>query len=400
MFKRISIIVVGVIILLSTVTVYAQYKKIKAIGIIETNRKKPKIEERKQAVEDAKKKALDKYIDGLDSQRIRILNKLKEELYNKIDTYVPEYFTLNDGDWKDGCWRINVEVSINEAQIEELVNNYTQSNVKQKEETYLSFVFVAREVEDVKEYMDKTTERTIETESYAEDEDESSGEAKSMHEKVTGGSVSKKGEKVKYKGYTPEEVEAKVTEVFNKAEFEVVPTFSIDIEPDKFVKELVISLEKAAEAFGVKKEILEKLAEVKALKEGNINDGDLQKARKASEEAQEIIADKMKETKELGVESKKFVIESITHLGKGVKKEKDLVTEVKNLVNQAKGALSSASIQDKLRIKGISSLALTLSKNLPQDLKLTKNILSTYVTYAKAHNLKVPANATNLLEEE
>jgi len=165
-------------------------------------------------------------------------------------------------------------------------------------------------------------------------------------------------------------------------------------------KELVISLEKAAEAFGVKKEVLEKLAEAKALKEGNINDKDLKKARKASEEAQEIIEQKMQETKEPSVESKKLMGESMVHLGKGIKKEKDLVTEVKNLADQAKGALSSASIQDKFKVKGIASTALVLSKNIPQDLKLIKDILSTYITYAKANNIKVPIDATNLLEGE
>jgi hypothetical protein len=61
-------------------------------------------------------------------------------------------------------------------------------------------------------------------------------------------------------------------------------------------KELDKSLEKAAEAFGVKKEVLEKLAVVESLKEGNVNDNDLDKARQSSQEAQAIIAQKMKET--------------------------------------------------------------------------------------------------------
>src|ERR1035441_1781672 len=61
-------------------------------------------------------------------------------------------------------------------------------------------------------------------------------------------------------------------------------------------KELDLSLEKAGEAFGVKKEVLEKLAVVQSLKEGNINDNDLDKSRQSSQEAQAIIAQKMKET--------------------------------------------------------------------------------------------------------
>jgi len=242
MFKRIGVVIVGIMVLLSASAGYAQYKRIKAIGVVETNRKRPKIDEKKQALEDAKRKALDKYIDSLDSQRIRILNNLKDELYSNINVYVPEISTLNDGNWRDGYWKVNVEASINEAQIEELVNKYTRSNIQQKEESYISFVFVAREVGSVREYTGKKTERTVETEGYKVSEGETEeggevGEAKNIYEKVTGGSVEKKSERLKYRGYSPEEIEAKVIEVFNKADFEVVPIFDIDIDSDRFAED-------------------------------------------------------------------------------------------------------------------------------------------------------------------
>ena len=72
-------------------------------------------------------------------------------------------------------------------------------------------------------------------------------------------------------------------------------------------KELDVSLEKAGEAFGVKKEVLEKLAVVQSLKEGNINDNDLDKSRQSSQEAQAIIAQKMKETSAPSMEDKKLL---------------------------------------------------------------------------------------------
>ena len=58
-----------------------------------------------------------------------------------------------------------------------------------------------------------------------------------VNEKTTSGSIDKKSEVVRYRSYSPEEIEAKVTEVFNKADFTVVPTFESGINRDKFLKD-------------------------------------------------------------------------------------------------------------------------------------------------------------------
>ncbi len=163
---------------------------------------------------------------------------------------------------------------------------------------------------------------------------------------------------------------------------------------------LILSLEKAAEAFGVKTEVLEKLAVVKSLKEGNINDKDLEKARKSSEEAQAIIKQKMSETTVPSVESKALMAESMIHLVDAIQKETELIGEVQSLSSQAQAAVSSASPMEMLKVKDIASTALTLVKAVPMDLKLFKDILSAYLMYAKANNIATPSNASNLLKGE
>ena len=165
-------------------------------------------------------------------------------------------------------------------------------------------------------------------------------------------------------------------------------------------QELTKSLEKAGEAFGVKKEVLEKLAVVNSLKEGNINSNELDKARKASEEASQIIKQKMDETKTPSVESKKLMAQSMVHLASGIQKETELAGTVQNLSSQAQGAISSASPMEIMKVKDIASTALTLVKAIPNDLGLTKNILSSYMQYAKANNIEIPGNATGLLKGE
>lgn len=165
-------------------------------------------------------------------------------------------------------------------------------------------------------------------------------------------------------------------------------------------KELTQSLEKSAEAFGVKKEVLEKLAVVESLKEGNINDASLKKAREASESAQAIIKQKMDETKAPSAESKGLMAESMVHLALGIQKEVGLIGTVRNLSSQAQSAVKSASPTDVLKIKDIASTALALGTAIPMDLKLNRDILSSYVEYAKANNITAPSNATDLLKGE
>jgi translation initiation factor 2 beta subunit (eIF-2beta)/eIF-5 len=315
MLKQISVLALGALFLFCATSLsFAEYAKVKAIGSVETKfTKSATTGQKKLALEDAKKKALDKYLAGLDSQRLRIINNFKDELYKNINVYVPEIVSLNDGRWENGYWNIDVEASINEAQIEELVNKYAQSNMKKKEEVYLSFVFVAREVEGVKEFMGEKNEKVAENNAYKEnigvnekaivatnekasmatnekasvaanekveqnekkkpgiiskgssEEVKYQGEATSkyqgegtaqyqgegtskyqgnvadtknnVYEKTTSGSIDKKSEVVRYRSYSPEEIEAKVTEVFNKADFTVVPTFEAGINKDKFIKD-------------------------------------------------------------------------------------------------------------------------------------------------------------------
>ena len=165
-------------------------------------------------------------------------------------------------------------------------------------------------------------------------------------------------------------------------------------------KELDVSLEKAGEAFGVKKEVLEKLAVIQSLKEGNINDNDLDKSRQSSQEAQAIIAQKMKETSAPSMEDKKFLAESMIHLALGIQKDIVLIGTIQKLSSQAQSAMKSVSPMEIIKVKDIATTALTLGKAVPADLGLERNILGSYIAYAKANNISTPNNASDLLKGE
>jgi len=348
--RKLLISIIVICTLISFSVSMSAIVKVKVKGIIETKNKKPKPDEKNSALQNGKVQALKKYISGLDSQRLQILNELMPEIQANLDTYILESTNLSDGEYINGQWEINLEVSINDAQIEQLVNSRMKDKMAQKDETYLSFVYVAREVGSVEKFdasiskqqnantkisgdrtVSANTNTQTETNSKTltnvdqtnasasqsntkintdsaqntnQSSDTISGKVTSRYEddnvkakvtisgsestsstdtnstldqtvntsqtgastsntKVTvkgsdnvntntttntslnqttdvttstqtSGSTMKKSEELAYRGYNPSEIDTKVTEIFNKASFEVVPAYEVNITPEQF----------------------------------------------------------------------------------------------------------------------------------------------------------------------
>jgi DNA-binding protein Fis len=248
MFKQMTLLLIGGFLLSSMSLAHADYATVKVTGSIATTFfKTATTDQKKKALEDARKNALDKYIAGLDSQRIKILNNMIDQLRQNLTTYVPQVVALDDGTWSNGYWTVGVQGSIDEAQIEAAVNQYMQANGKKQSDTNLSFVFVAREAGSVMKFDGKKTEKAIETEGNnqksVESDTESVGENTKTSQKVTGGSVEVKADQITYKSYIPEDIANKVSEVFNKANFSVIEPFDAGIDSKTFAADFVGSNE-------------------------------------------------------------------------------------------------------------------------------------------------------------
>ena len=239
MFKQLSVFVLVVCCLFSfTCLSWADYKKVKAIGTVETRFVNDG--KKKEALEDAKRKALSKYF--IERGAAEIFNNLKEELYKNINIYVPEAVALNSGKLENGYWTVDVEASIDETQVEALINRNVKVNNAKKEEVNLAFIFVARDTDKVRKFAAKTTARTVENEAYkeksAENEGgESAGENTKLYDKTTGGSIEKTSDRKTYKIANSEDIDNKITEVFNKAEFSVVIPSEAGIDRSTFEKD-------------------------------------------------------------------------------------------------------------------------------------------------------------------
>ena len=258
MRKLLTIILLGITMLFSVAYLQAAVK-VKVKATVETKKNKPKPEEIKAAVYEAKILAVKKYASEKDTRKRELINELMPEIEKNIDNYILEINYLNDGTKTNGVWEQLLEVTIDDVQLE-LINKKKMKDVMEMAEpTYISFVYVAREVAAV-ETKGQTIKKDIATKSdvSASGQVATSGETKSdisSSDKISTSSkaeinvdkstshagslvysqsVVNASEGISYRIFNPAEIDAKVTEVFNKANFEVVPAYEVGILPEKF----------------------------------------------------------------------------------------------------------------------------------------------------------------------
>lgn len=349
MRKLITITLTFLVLWLMSVGLFAEVN-VKVKGTVTTAKKKPKQEEIQTAIHNGKIAAIRKYATSVDSRKLQLISDLMPKIESNLDTYILDVRYLNEGVVENGTWEQLLEVTVDDTQLELLINQQMQSKMSSSEPLYLSFIYVAREVESV-EVHDKTVQSfaTNESDFKANDSLQGSGittinttgkvdtvtekkldateitrtnldanldvnnqssassssvaaksnyrdenvsvkikgnatvsdynsntnvsgnavqttttdgtltlttetnttgnkvittdkdtyimidkSKSSVDKSFSSGSVVNKSEGVLYRAYNPGEIDTKVTEIFNKANFEVVPAYEVDISPEKF----------------------------------------------------------------------------------------------------------------------------------------------------------------------
>lgn len=166
----------------------------------------------------------------------------------------------------------------------------------------------------------------------------------------------------------------------------------------KSIQSIALCLETTANAFGIQNQITDKLAIINSLQASNISDTGISKARQASDAILGMIKAKMQVTTGLNPGSQGLFTQGITGLVSNIQNLQNLIPEAKNLLSMAQGMLTTAPLQDKLKIQDVVSTASTLAKNIPLDLKSNQGILSVLNSYASTHGISVPQEAINLLK--
>ncbi|MBP9036382.1 MAG: hypothetical protein KBG38_01125 [Candidatus Cloacimonas sp.] len=258
MRKLLTIILLSVTMLFSVAYLEAAVK-VKVKATVETKKNKPKPEEIKAAVNNAKILAVKKYASEKDTRKRELVNELMPDIEKNIDNYILEINYLNEGNKTNGIWEQLLEVTIDDVQLELLINQKMKDVMEMAEPTYLSFVYVAREVAAV-ESQGQTIKKDLSTKSdvSASGKIATSGDTdsnlsdpnkistSSQAEVNIDKSISREGsmvysqsvvnasEGIYYRTFNPGEIDTKVTEIFNKANFEVVPAYEVGILPEKF----------------------------------------------------------------------------------------------------------------------------------------------------------------------
>ena len=240
-----------------TLTAQAELVKVKGKGeiVYKSNIFKPGqgSDEERAAITEAKKNALTRYAADFDSARFELYKKIEPDVVANIDQYVTDYTQIDSQvDKSSKRYTVVIEASINTTLIENAINKSSGANAPATAGTtpakaggsYMTFVFVARELASRKDFDAKRTTVDINESSEAGAQknkvadDGQSGETSldksSVVKHTTGGNTETKAEDMAYRVTTVTEVDNAVNSVLTKANYEVVDPVDAGLSVDNF----------------------------------------------------------------------------------------------------------------------------------------------------------------------
>ena len=205
----------------------------------------PSAEIKQEAILKAQSSAINKYTATFSSAKMLNYEKIRNLVENNLDCYIAEYRIIDDDVDKDAkIYRVVLEVAINATLIEvELQKASAVQNASVGEKSYLSFVFVAREVTSRKSFDARKTKRVVD-ESTVEESEEThieggqmgfAGETLKDTVHKTGGSTLQKSDQVKYDVSNAADINAAMTQIFSSAGYEVVEAEYLQDESEGLV---------------------------------------------------------------------------------------------------------------------------------------------------------------------
>jgi hypothetical protein len=231
-----------------SVTSYGEIAKVKGKGeITYSGAFGQSTGEVRAAITEAKKNALSRYAATFDSARFELYKKIEPMLFASIDQYVSDYTQLDQQiDKSSKHYTVIIEASINPEQIETAIQASAgpASAQPSADTSYLTFVFVARELGARKVFDDKrtvveinnATQSGAEKNAVAEDGQSAarSVDKNSVTENTTGGNTETKADALTYRVTTVTDVDNAVNSVLTKARYETVDPVDAGLDVDAF----------------------------------------------------------------------------------------------------------------------------------------------------------------------
>lgn len=205
----------------------------------------PSVSVKQEAIEKAKKSALDKYTSTFSTSMMMNYEKIRAQVEGDIGRFITDYTVVDDDTDKDmKRYSVVIEANINTSLLDvELQKVSMVQNTSADDRSYMSFVFVAREVTSRKSFDARRSKRTVE-ESAVEEREESSakgeqlefsGEARKDSVVTTGGSTTQKSDQFEWDVSSSGEINTAMTGIFSTAGYEVVNAADLYEETDGLV---------------------------------------------------------------------------------------------------------------------------------------------------------------------
>lgn len=149
-----------------------------------------------------------------------------------------------------------------------------------------------------------------------------------------------------------------------------------------------LSEEAALQALGLREAVVAKKAETKALEGGNAGAEKADLSEEAKKEKERILEEKVK----LVGTQKDYFLVSITQLASAIAKEKIIVDNTKNYIDNVKEMSAMKKAKEAKNLKRATAIASSLPGNIASQL----GTLKTYIDIALTNNIKIPVEVTNL----
>lgn len=206
------------------------------------------------AILEAKKNAITRYAATFDSARFELYKRIENIVLSKIDNFISDYIVLNEQTNKDSkTYVVIIEATINPSQIETLIQSTSgpagPSPTVSNNTSFLSFVFVARELASKKIYEDKHTSVQVTSESKtgsdkntisgnsSEQSESLAQEKSSISENITGGNTEIKADVLSYRVSTATDIDNAVNSILTKARYETVDPVDAGIDIELFKRD-------------------------------------------------------------------------------------------------------------------------------------------------------------------
>lgn len=152
------------------------------------------------------------------------------------------------------------------------------------------------------------------------------------------------------------------------------------------------------DAFDNKEKAAELRATAEALTGGStVEQGDLEKAREVSADAQASAQEKIETGAELSAEGREHYLNGLVLSAQSVSDTKAMAKEASDFATSAQQQISSASMMKKASVTKKLAAGMYVAKELPGfTTELVEN-LNMLVTFAKSVDLPIPEDATNML---